>query len=238
MDQKIHHLVKDPDKFQVEVAHSVEFVSSHRADVVKYGSIALALVIVVAGFFYWRNAKHEERQVALHEAMRMQDAQIGPGETNDAFVFFPSEEKKTAEVKKAFGDIISKYPGSDEAIISRYYLATNAADKGDLAGAEKSFREVSESSEANYASLAKLALAQIYESQGKIGEGEKLLRSLVDKPTEFVSKESATIALGRLISATKPDEARKLLEPLRGERSAVSRAALTALAELAQKQVK
>ena len=44
----------------------------------------------------------------------------------------------------------------------------------------------------------------------------------------------AQIALARWIGQDDPDEARKLLEPLRTEHSAVSRAALTALGELPQ----
>ena len=80
--------------------------------------------------------------------------------------------------------------------------------------------------------MAKLSLAPIYSATGRQAEAERLLRSVVDKPTLFVSKEQATIALARLIAKNKPEEARKLLEPLRTERSAVSRAALAALAEI------
>jgi hypothetical protein len=48
-----------------------------------------------------------------------------------------------------------------------------------------------------------------------------------------VSKEQAIIALAKLKAKDNPAEARKLLEPLRAEkRSAVSRAAITALNEI------
>ena len=101
--------------------------------------------------------------------------------------------------------------------------------------AERRFKLVVDNGDAPYASLAKLALAQIYQSQGKGAEGEKLIRSLIDHPSVLVSKEEATIALARLIAPTKPQEARKLLEPLRSnERSAVSRAALPALSDISQ----
>jgi len=86
-----------------------------------------------------------------------------------------------------------------------------------------------------YAALARLSLAQIYESQGKSGEAEKLLRHVVDNPTTLVSKEQATISLAKVLAKTKPDEARKLLEPLRTERSAVSRAAIQAISDLPRK---
>jgi hypothetical protein len=59
-----------------------------------------------------------------------------------------------------------------------------------------------------------------------------LLRALYDKPTVFVSKEQAAIALARAISTTKPAEARKLLEPLRTGRPAISQTAITLLSQL------
>jgi hypothetical protein len=62
--------------------------------------------------------------------------------------------------------------------------------------------------------LAKLSLAQIYFSDGRTAQGETALRELIAKPTVFVSKEQATIMLARFLGPTKPEEARKLLEPL------------------------
>ena len=47
-----------------------------------------------------------------------------------------------------------------------------------------------------------------------------------------VSKDEAQIALARVIGKTDPDKARKMLENLRTERAAISKAAMTALGEL------
>jgi hypothetical protein len=47
-----------------------------------------------------------------------------------------------------------------------------------------------------------------------------------------VSKEQAAVALARAIAVSKPAEARKLLEPLRTERPAISQLAITLLSEL------
>ena len=84
------------------------------------------------------------------------------------------------------------------------------------------------------AELGRQALAQVYASQGKPADAEKLLRELIASPTPTVTKEQATIVLGQLLASSKPDEARKLLEPLRtSTRSAVSRAAITASGAIA-----
>jgi hypothetical protein len=65
-----------------------------------------------------------------------------------------------------------------------------------------------------------------------MAEAEKLLRSLIAKPSAFVSKEQATIALAELLASRNPAEARKLLEPLRSARPAISQAAIAALGAL------
>jgi hypothetical protein len=77
-----------------------------------------------------------------------------------------------------------------------------------------------------------MALAEVYFSTGRIGDGEKLLRDLMAHPTAFVSREEATIALARGLERTRPQEARKLLEPLRTSRTAISQVAIGALGEV------
>ncbi len=223
------------DKFALEVEHTVEYFAEHRKQAIRYGAIALVLIILVAGFSYYRRHQRTARQEALNAALEVQRAAVGEAPSEFA-KSFPNQAEKDKAATKAFGDIISKYPGSDEAAIARYYLGTIAADQGKLADAEKAFKEVAESGNEKYASLAKLALADIYRGQGKIAEGEKLLRSLIQKPTEFVSKEHATIVLAQLLGDSRPEEARKLLEPLRTERSVISRQALTLLSQLPAKK--
>ena len=78
--------------------------------------------------------------------------------------------------------------------------------------------------------MAKSSIAQIYLSQGKTDEAEKLLRQLVDNPSMFVSKDQATLDLAQAIAKKNPTEARKLLEPLvASKRSVISRAAVTTM---------
>ena len=69
------------DKFALEVQHSVEYVSVHRQQMMRYGAPALALVLIIAGVLYYRNYQHNARQEALHQAMRIQNAQVGPSQT-------------------------------------------------------------------------------------------------------------------------------------------------------------
>jgi TolA-binding protein len=219
------------DKFAQEVSHTVEFLEEHRRQAMIIGAVVVAVILAVLGGRYYLRIQKAERQQALRQAERIYQAQIGPA-TNAYLVFYPTEEAKKEAVEKAFGEIIQKYPRSEEAAVAKYYLGAMAIEQGNYDEARKRFEEVAASGKQPYASQAALSLAQLYAGEGKLEEAEKLLRELVARPTELVSKEQATIALAQVIAKTKPEEARKLLEPLRTERSAVSRAAIAALANV------
>ncbi len=220
------------DKFAEEVTHTVEYLGEHRRSLILWGGIALGIIVIVLGTWLWRSYSHTKRQELLTEALRIQNANIGQPTGNPFLLTFPTTEERDKAATKAFQDVISKYPGTREAYISTYYLGIIAADQGKVVDAQKAFEEVAAKADKETASLAKMALAHVLRAQNKLPDAEKLLRELIDNPTALVSKEQATIALGRLLADVNPAEARKLLEPLRGSRGPVSRAALNALAEM------
>jgi hypothetical protein len=219
------------DKFVDQVGHSVEYASAHRDQVIKWGGAALAVILLVAGVYWYMSYQHGVRQTALRNAMQTYEAGIGAGGSEFVKSFATQEEKDKAVVKD-LTEVANKYASKEEGQIARYFLGLHYADKGNLAEAEKNLKPVAESGKDSYASQAKLSLAQLYDSTGRQAEAEKLLRSIVNDPTILVSKEQATIALGRMLAKKNPAEARKLLEPLRAERGPVSRAAITALGEI------
>jgi predicted negative regulator of RcsB-dependent stress response len=219
------------DRFAVEVEHSVEYVSEHRKQVFQYGAGALVLVLIAGGIWYYRDRRHTVRQEELAAAMDIMQAPVAPSAPAGQ-LFYTTDDLKNAAAVNAFKPIYDKYSGTDEAAVAASYLGAISMDEGKLADAEKYFQRAADSGDKNLASIGKLSLAQVYLNAGRQADAEKLLRSLYDKPTTFVSKEQAAIALARAISTTKPVEARKLLEPLRTERPAISQAAITLLSQL------
>jgi predicted negative regulator of RcsB-dependent stress response len=219
------------DRFAVEVEHSVEFVAEHKKQVAMYAGIAVVLALIVAGIWYYRDRQHTGRQEQLAKAMEVMQAPVSAG-APPGQLFFTTEALKSVAAEKAFKEVSDKYPGSVEAIVAASYLGAISTDQGKLADAEKYFKQVADSGDANYASMGKLSLAQVYLSTGRNADAEKLLRSLYENPSMFVSKEQAAIALARALGTSKPAEARKLLEPLRTQRPAISQVAITLLSEL------
>jgi hypothetical protein len=222
------------DKFAVEVEHTVDYVAHHRAQVLRYGVIGVVVVALAIGIYFYRQHEHGVRQELLASAIQLQEAPVGPPQPG-APITFPTEDAKVAAVGKAFTDLSTKYSGFAEGVIAEYYLGAAAADHNNTAEAEKHLKKVINDGDKNYSSLAQLSLAQLYVVTGRAPEAEILLRSLMDHPTIFVSKEQVTISLARVIGKPRPDEARKLLEPLRTTRSNVSQLAVGALGELSQR---
>jgi predicted negative regulator of RcsB-dependent stress response len=219
------------DKFALEVEHTVTFFEEHQKELIRYGAVALAAVVLLIGYTMYAHRQHSKREEALYRAIQIQETTVGipaPGVTHS----FPTQEVKDQVALKAFGDLQAAYPGTAEGEIAGYYLGAIKADQGKLAEAEKDFKTVADKADEKYASLAKMSLAQLYFGDGRTEQGEALLRDLIANPTPFVSKEQATIVLARFLAPKKPAEAKKLLEPMRTIPGTIGQAAISALAEL------
>ncbi|MBK7930554.1 MAG: hypothetical protein IPJ98_24705 [Bryobacterales bacterium] len=60
MDKVTRHDLKT-DRFVEEVGHTVEYVSTHKDLVARYGGIAVVVVLLIAGGWYWRGKQAETR---------------------------------------------------------------------------------------------------------------------------------------------------------------------------------
>lgn len=219
------------DKFALEVGHTVDFFEEHRTEIARYGAAALVVAAIVVLIVVYRNHRHIVRQQALSNAIAVQEAPVGQASAG-APITFPTQDAKDKEAIKVFSELAAKYSGTDEGYIAEYYLGCIAADEGKLGEADKRFSSVANSAGKKYASLAKLSLGQVYFAEGKPGPGKQMLRSLMDNPTVFVSKDQAAIVLARMLAPTDPAEARKLLDPLRAKRGPVSQTAIQAYGDL------
>jgi hypothetical protein len=219
------------DKFALEVGHTVDFFEEHQKEIVRYGAAALVVAAIVVLIFVYRNQQHTVREQALSKAIAVQEAPVGQGSPG-ALITFPTQDAKDKEAIKVFSELAAKYSGTDEGYIAEYYLGCIAADEGRLGEADKRFSSVADSAGKKYASLAKLSLGQLYFAEGKPGPGEQMLRTLMDNPTVFVSKDQAAIVLAKVLAPTKPAEARKLLDPLRAKPGPISQTAIQAYGEL------
>ncbi len=221
------------DKFTVEAGNTFDWISEHRKEATRYAGIAVAFILIVAAGFYYHSSQITVRQQVLGEAMALQNAPVGQVAPAGG-PSFPTQAAKDDAVKKAFTRLASDYSGSEEAWIAKYYLGTQALSAGNVDEARKQYQDVADHANPNYASLAKLALAQLDFAQNRLAEAETILKGLMDKPTDLVSKSQATYTYAKVIASQNPAEARKLLSQLAGQPGEVGQLATTAEGDLPQ----
>ena len=215
------------DKFAEGVGTGFEFLSEHKGQAQRWGLIGLAVLVVVGGVWLYMSHQATARAELLAKAMQVDDATVAAPQPLPHQLNFATPEEKEKARTAAFNDVVAKYPGSQEAAIAQLAIAASQSDKGQIDEALKTFQSIIDKAPEPYKSVAKASTAQIYLSQGKTDEAEKLLRQLVNDPTMFVSKDQATLDLAQAIAKKNPAEARKLIEPLvASKRSVVSRAAV------------
>jgi len=222
------------DKFAEDVFDIFDWASAHKAEVARYGSILIAVALIVVGVVYYNRTQAVAREEALAKALRVDDATTGTVIQPTNLHFETDADKEKAKIQ-AFTDLAAKYSGTQEGAIADMYLGSYAVDDGKLDEAEKRYKRVVDNGPKAYAGLARLSLAQVYASEGKMPDAEKILREAIAHPSPTVSKEYAQIVLGELLAQNNPAEAHKLIDPLRtSPRGAISRTAITDSANLPQ----
>ncbi|MBI3210291.1 MAG: tetratricopeptide repeat protein [Candidatus Solibacter usitatus] len=233
MDKQLKEQIKH-DTFVEQIENIFEYVTTHKAGVLRNGAIVLAVLLVAGSIYGFLNWRKNQRQEDLRKASLVLDGIIGVSGPPGAQMFKTQEEKDTAAMK-AFNEVALKHSGSMEGLIARVQASSQLCDMGKTAECESGLKEAANGSHAQIASVAKVSLVSLYHGQKKLAEAEKLCRELIANPTPLVSKEQAQILLVKTIIRSKPQEARSILEQLQNaDRSAVTRAAVGLLGELNQ----
>jgi lipopolysaccharide biosynthesis regulator YciM len=202
------------DQFTDTVSGVVGYATAHRQQVIRWVTIAIVVLVIAACAFWVMKYRQSQRQQDLDQAFAIADRPVGPAApgTNS----FATQDAKDKAVLKAFSDVVSKDGGSQQGLIASYYVGTLKAKKGDVKGAEADLVRVADSS-VNIAPLAKIALAELYSGDNKVPQAQSLLQSIINKPTDLVSKAQAQILLARVEEKTNPQQAKKLLQSVTTE---------------------
>jgi len=161
-----------------------------------YGLGGVILLAVLLGvYFKWSNRKADEARRALGRAIAIASAPVAtaspiPGAPTPEF---SSELERSQRAIGVFQQVANKY-GDPYRTEARYFigvlLLTSDRSKG-----MSELTEVSKSSVAEPAALAKFSLAQALEADGKYDEAAKLYSELAALKGEIVTSDSANLRL-------------------------------------------
>lgn len=216
-----HILRKDlkKDEIRDKFVHGVESVAAHQQAL----WLVLAVALVVGGAVFGWNS-YSKRQTAkassaLDDAMKVYQARIrAPGEPADPTELTYTEEKnKYTDANKKFLVVADQYGRTKPGQMARYYAALSEAQLKDFADAEKNLNQVISGGDETLSGLAKFQLAGVYLRENKGPQAAELYKQLSDKPSIFVPKPTAMLALADYYRKTDPAQATKLYNQVKQE---------------------
>ncbi|HKQ53214.1 MAG TPA: hypothetical protein VJT74_12650 [Pyrinomonadaceae bacterium] len=190
--------------------------ASHRMEGKGRGLLyALAAIVVAAlvvwGFTSWRRSKAAEASQALGRAIKIVDtpvvAEPVPGSTAAAF---RTEKERAQRAVEEFEKVAQKYGGSTGEY-ARYFAATQRLLLDRAKGAGE-LEALTKSGDADVSALAKFALAQAREGDGKYEEAAALYSDLAKQNGTIITPDTANLRLALAYSKLgKKQEAADIL---------------------------
>lgn len=213
------HELKDQiqhDGFTDAVSSAVVFTSKHRRSLIRL-AIAIAVVaVIVAAALWYASSQRAVRQQDLEAALIVAQAPVGASNQGGG-ISYPTQEAKNKASLKALSEVISKHGGSKEGLIAQYYRGTVEANMGNTSAAQSDLKTVANSS-SQFASLAKVALAQMDAGENKVANAETILQGLGKKGSDLVSKAQAEIILAQMLQSTDPKKSKDILQSLKNDK--------------------
>jgi tetratricopeptide (TPR) repeat protein len=167
--------------------------------------------LLIAFFVNWNNRKNDEARQALGRAITLSRAQVTtspmPGSTDPTFA---TDQERAQRSIEEFEKVAAKY-GDPYKSESRYFIASNRLVVDRPKGISE-LTELQNSSVGEVATLSKFALAQAYESDGKLDDAARLYTELAKQNSAAVTAETANLRLAKVYEKQgKKKEAADLL---------------------------
>lgn len=224
------------DKFAKGTKEAVHWAVEHRPVLLWSIGIVVIGALAIIGILLWGTRQSERANMALGQALETLNAPIRPAGTpaDPTTKSFASGVERGKEAEKELQAISGQYPHTKAGKLAGYLAGTAAIQAGDNAGAERQLKTVADSSDAEVAALAKLALANLYSTTNRSVDAATIYRDLIDHPTVTVPKGEAQLQLAEMYESSDPKEAQNLYQQIQKE-SPTSAAAQIAASKLAKK---
>jgi len=210
------HQLKE-NAFAETTADTISWAVEHRSKLTAAAIVVAVVAAVVLGGWAYVNYRDQQASQELSGALQKYQAPIrAAGEpASPEMLSYASAVERAKAANADFMRIADKYSFTRNGRMARYFAGITLHDMGDNAGAEKQLQRVAGSMDKEVGSLAKLALASLYQDGGKTQQAIDLYKGLIEKPTTSVGKTTAQFELANLYEANhQPLEARKLYEQM------------------------
>jgi tetratricopeptide (TPR) repeat protein len=205
------------DQFATTTAETYNWALAHQKQVIMVTVAAvIALALVLGGYLY---VQHQGQQAAvqLNQAMRTYTAPIRPANMPAQ----PGEESFTSIAERAnaarpkFQTVADSFSHTDAGKVALYMVGNTEVEAGNNSAGEATLQKAANAGGKDVASLANLALANLYASTGREQQAIDIYKKLIEKPTNTVNQSTARMAMAQVYTAKDPAKARELYEQIK-----------------------
>ena len=220
MDTQTRHALKQ-DKFVQATTSGLSWIELHRSQVIRASVIAVVILAAIIGSAAFYEHRTAQASLALGQALEIYNSPLRqPGEPEDGSFSTIADRAKAAN--RQFVDVANRYGNLEPGKVALYFAGLTDIDLGKTADAEGSLKEVAGSYHQDLASLAKVALANLYVQTGKTQQAIDLYKQLIAKPTDTVPASAAQLQLAALYEKTDPQQAKQIYAVLKDKDKATA----------------
>jgi TolA-binding protein len=200
------HKLKE-NEFARTVARVRNIAETRSRDIALIGLVVVAVLALVGGYSWWRNAQDARANSALASALAVYEAPVVPAAAPEPGSPMPvpqagtfqSEQAKLEAALPRFLEAADQYPSTDAGVAARFHAAGILASLGRHAEAEQRYQETIERSAAGsiYGRTARLGLADVQVAQGKFDAAIAAYTELSRDTTSPIPLDGVLMQLGR-----------------------------------------
>lgn len=219
MDAHTRTVLKQDDPLVHGTQVGLDWIAANRAKALRIALAIVAVLVIAIVATVVLQHRAQAANNAFSSAMAVYSIPIqDPAQPLPPGV--KSYADATARAKAArpqFEAVANQYNSTEAGHNARYFAGLTAAEMGDISGAEALLRKAGDGGDANLASLAHLALANLLAQHGGNSEAVKLYQALISHPTSTVPASAAQLQLAQYYESTDPAEANKLYAQIKAK---------------------
>jgi predicted negative regulator of RcsB-dependent stress response len=203
VDAQTRSALKKDDVFIHSTQAGLDWIAENRSKALRIAiAVLVAIAVVVAAVIIYQQrseaASNAFGRASAVYAVPIADAAqpMPPGVKT-----FATAADRAKAANPLFADVAKRYSSTTAGHNALYFAGLTAAEMGNTSEAEGNFRKAGDVHDANVASLAHLALANMLTQHGQTSEAIKLYQDLIQHPTTTVPAATAQLQLAALYEA-------------------------------------